>query len=106
MDIKNYTGYFHDGSITSIIQKNNEIEIEIESSEILPEWNVKEFSLTKDMTIKGKLILSDVKKIEDNNEILIEINRNCCDGELLRLMIEKNRVGWILRKILKLDGTN
>jgi hypothetical protein len=92
MNIKDYTGYFHDGSITSIIQKNNEIEIQIESSEILPEWDYNNFSLTKNMTIKGKLLLSNVKKIENNNKILSSINRICRDGELLRLIIEKGTV--------------
>jgi hypothetical protein len=34
MDIKNYTGYFHDGTIDSIKTENNEMQIWMESAEL------------------------------------------------------------------------
>ena len=65
--IRKYAGYFHDGDITQIKHANNEIELWMESAEILPEWNEDNVPLSKHNTITGKLLLQGIRVIKKNN---------------------------------------
>jgi hypothetical protein len=55
--IEKYASLFHDGDISQIKHVNNEIELWMESAEILPEWNEDNILLSKRNTITGKLHL-------------------------------------------------
>lgn len=97
MDIQKYVSYFHDGSIVSLQQHNKIVELWMESSEILPEWGVDIF-LSKNNTIKGKLIIYGIRNISVNNIPIENAERNYFDGEILKLKINEKSVdlliGW------------
>jgi len=67
MNIEKYTSYFHDGDITKISHKGQEIEIYMESAELLPDWNEDNIPLSKGKTIAGKLHLERIKTIRKDN---------------------------------------
>lgn len=92
MEIKKYTSYFHDGSVISIKQENNKIEILMESAEIPSEWNITNIPLSSYKTITGKLTLFGVKSISVNDSQVKQINQNHDDGEVLRFRIDENTV--------------
>lgn len=96
MEIKDYTSYFHDGSVTSIKQNNNKIEILMESAEIPPEWNITNIPLSSYKTITEKLTLLGVKSVSVNDSLVKQINQNHDDGEVLKFRIDKNTVDLII----------
>jgi hypothetical protein len=66
-DLKNYTGYFHDGSLLDIKQGEKSISIKVESAQLLPEWKVENVFLTQERTIFVVLYLEDIKNIKVND---------------------------------------
>ncbi len=96
MNIKKYEDYFHDGSVDRIQQNDDRIELFMESCEIIPEWNDIDLSLSKSNTIVGKLILSGVKKIIVDDEIVKEINQTHDDAGILQFDIYGEHVDLIV----------
>lgn len=92
MDIKKYSDFFHDGGIINIMQKNNSIEISMESNQIWPEWNKDKIPLSSYKTIKGKLHLEGVTNITEDhiNQKLIYMNYD--SGEILDFDINDNKI--------------
>lgn len=97
MDIKKYSGYFHDGTIISIKDNGEKIEIWMESAEIIPKWEVKGVELSNSKTILGKLILSGVTKIFVNNVLVEQFKQNYDDGEILSLSINEGSVDLMIK---------
>jgi len=67
MNIKKYTAYFHDGALINIEQKNDRIELSLESSEVDPSDIDDTIKLTNRNTIKGKLYLNEVQSVQIND---------------------------------------
>jgi hypothetical protein len=63
MNIGDYDGYFHDGSLMAFKQYDKTIEVWMASSEITPEWGVDASLLSGAGRLCGKLILTGVKNI-------------------------------------------
>src|SRR3990167_7330623 len=63
MDIKKYTGYFHDGSILAIQHQGNKLVIFMESAEMDEEDKLDDVVFAKDDNIRGKLHLEGVTSI-------------------------------------------
>jgi hypothetical protein len=96
MDIKKYSSFFHDGSIFSINQEPDRIEIWIESSELLPEWNIDNLSLSSSNTIRGKLFLYEITNVFLDETLVETIQRKQCDLEILRFSIENNVIKFLV----------
>jgi hypothetical protein len=64
MDIRKYTSFFHDGGIIDIQSNADNIEILMESSELLPEWNEDNIPLSNTQTIRGKFNHYGLKSID------------------------------------------
>jgi len=93
MDIKQYTGYFHDGTLIDIKQKINSVEIFLESCEITSDELINKVSLSKDGTLKGKLCLKGIKNIKVDDKIYNGIlQKQYDDGEIFRLEIGNNKI--------------
>src|SRR3990167_1281029 len=63
MDIKKYSGYFHDGAIRVIQHQGNNLVIFMESAEMDEEDKLDDVVFAKDDSIHGKLHLEGVKSI-------------------------------------------
>lgn len=93
MDIKKYTGYFHDGGFIGATRKKNNIELFLRSCEISLEEPIDRKILSKDNALKGKLYLNDVKSIKVDDKENKEIPwKEYDDGEILDLKIDSNKV--------------
>ena len=66
MNLKNYTSFFHDGSIIAINHDGNKITISMESAE-MDEEDI------KDDRIRRKLHIEGVKSIKENNQNYIDV---------------------------------
>jgi hypothetical protein len=97
MNIQKYTSFFHDGSVINIFCKNHDIEILMESSELLPTWNVDNISLSKNQTIQGKLKLEGIKSILINDQPIVQLKMLYDDGEILRFRINENKVDLLIK---------
>ncbi len=95
MDIRKYTGYFHDGSIEDIKSYDKNIELWMSSSEILPEWHV-DLPLSNTSRITGKLILRGVEKINISDLLVSEISFIYDSGEILQFEIYNNKVTLLM----------
>jgi len=73
MDIKNYTSFFHDGSILNITHSGNRMTISMESAEMDEEDLVDDLALSKNNRIKGKLYIEGIKSIKENGEIDLDV---------------------------------
>jgi hypothetical protein len=93
MDVKEYTGYFHDGTLIGIKQKVNSLEIFLESCEISSDEFVDKKILSGENTLKGKLCLTAIRwiKVDDKEDKKIPW-KEYDDGEILRLRIDGNKV--------------
>src|SRR5262245_34110225 len=101
MDIAEYTGYFHDGSVIAIINKDQEMWFELESAVILDEWDIDGHLLSPNKTIKGWLVLYNISKIVVNNEYrrsYLKVEDE--EGEILDLEIENGKI------IILIEWTN
>lgn len=96
MNLKDYFGFFHDGTIINIIQNNDYIEILMESAEILPEWNKENISLSNRATIKGKLHLEQIKNILIDKKPVNHIQLLYDDGEILTFRINNNKLNLLV----------
>ena len=93
MDIKKYTGYFHDGGFIGMKKKENDIELFLQSCEISPDEPIDKKILSQANTLRGKLCLIGVKWIKVDNKEDKEIPwKKYDDGEILDLEIDNNKV--------------
>lgn len=97
MNIKNYTGYFHDGDFIGVKKKENKMEFFLQSCEILSDETIDKEILSKENTIKGKLCLKGVKwiKVDDIEDKEIPWKKYD-DGEILRFRIYDNKVYFLI----------
>lgn len=101
MDIKNYTGYFHDGTLLKIKHEKNQIEFFLESSQIGSHKIKDRELLSNDNTLKGKLHVKNIIKIKvGNKEYKGILRKEYDDGEILDLEINKNKM------LLLIEWTN
>lgn len=97
MDIRRYTGYFHDGTLISISHTKNEIIFELESAVILDEWNVDSHLLSPNKTIKWYLIISDVSQVSLNDEKYKHpLEMKYENGEILDIEINKDQLSLLV----------
>ncbi len=93
MDIKKYTGYFHDGGFIGMKKKGNNIELLLQSCEISANEPIDKKKLSEENTLKGKLCLMGVKSIKvDDHENKAIPWKEYDDGEILDLEIDNNKV--------------
>jgi hypothetical protein len=93
MDLKNYTSFFHDGSIIEINHTGNKITLSMESAEMDEEDIKDDVILSRDGRIRGKLHIERVKSINEND-------KNCSgifkmkyeDAEISHFEINKNKI--------------
>lgn len=92
-DIRRYTSFFHDGSITDISHTDNVIIISMESAEMDIEDVKDDITLAKDDRIRGRLHIEGIKNIEINNEPFNEIVKKIYDdGGIFDFEIEQNSI--------------
>jgi hypothetical protein len=93
MDIKEYTGYFHDGGFIGAKRKEKNIELFLRSCEISPDEPIDRKILSKDNALKGKLCLTGVKWVKVDDKENKEMPwKEYDDGEILDLKIDNNKV--------------
>ena len=93
MDIKKYTGYFHDGGLIGAKREKNNIELFLQSCEISLDEPIDKKILSEENTLKGKLCLIGVKCIKVDDQENKEIPwKEYDDGEILDLEIDNNKV--------------
>lgn len=110
MDIKKYTAFFHDGIIHNIKYFNNEIILELESAELLPEWNKDKIILSERNTISGKLHLENYGNIWINGKVFKEkLVKNYDSSDIYDFEIHHNKVllfvSWINYPLKKREET-
>lgn len=93
MDIKKYTGYFHDGGFIGAKRKGNNMELFLRSCEISSDEPVDRKILSEDNALKGKLYLIGIKwiKVDDKEDKEIPW-KEYDDGEILDFEIDNNKV--------------
>jgi hypothetical protein len=93
MNLKNYTSFFHDGSIIAMNHVGNEITISMESAE-MDEGDIKDgIALSKDDRIRGKLHIERVKRIKENNQHYTDVLRmKYNDAEIFHFEFNQNKV--------------
>jgi hypothetical protein len=96
MNLKNYTGYFHDGSINAIDHSGNSMILSMESAEMFEEDIVDDVILSK---VNGmnliciKLHIEGIKSIKENDEPYsgsLELKSDY--AEIFHLNISENKV--------------
>lgn len=93
MNLKNYTSFFHDGSINAINHVGNKIIISMESAEMDEEDIKDDVSLSKDDRIRGKLHIKGVKSIKENNQHYTDVLRmKYEDAEIFHFEVNQNKV--------------
>ena len=93
MNLKNYTSFFHDGSINAINHIGNKITISMESAEMDEEDVKDDIDLSKDDRIRGKLHIEGTKSIKENNQSYTDILRmKYADAEIFHLEVNQNKV--------------
>jgi len=100
MNIKEYTSFFHDGSIISIDHVGNNAVFYIESAEIDPEdLDAEGISyLTKNYRIKGKIHIEQIIHIKENDKDYIDkLKIKTNDAEIFHLEINKNKIEFQIK---------
>jgi len=98
LDIKKYTGYFHDGGFIGIKRKENNIELFLRSCEISSNEPIDREILSKDNALKGKLCLTGVQSVKVDKQENKEIPwKEYDDGEILDLSIDNNTVFLLIQ---------
>ena len=93
MDIKKYTGYFHDGSILAIQHQGNKLVIFMESAEMDEEDKLDDVVFAKDDSIHGKLHLEVVKSIvEEGVGNLIKFEMKNIYAKIFDFELNRNQV--------------
>ena|SRR3990167_5916958 len=93
MDIKKYTGYFHDGVIRSIQHQGNNLVIFMESAEMDEEDKLDDVVFAKDDSIHGKLHLEVVKSIvEEGVGNLIKFEMKNIYAKIFDFELNRNQV--------------
>ncbi len=90
INIAKYQGYFHDGSIIDIKQSGSDIEISMDSAEIMEDLGI---PLSKYNRIKGILFIHGVTSIECRGTQLVgDLTMAYDSGEIVNFLLEKNKV--------------
>src|SRR3990167_9514624 len=93
MDIKKYTGYFHDGSILAIQHQKNNLVIFMQSAEMDEEDKLDDVIFSKKGSIRGKLHLEEVTSItEEDAGNLIKFEMKTEDAEIFDFKLNENQV--------------
>ena len=93
LDITKYTGFFHDGSVLDIDNKNGDVFFLLESSQIDPEMINNRVILSETNTLRGKLCLKNVKTIKVGHKPFEGVlHKIYDDGEILDLEISPGKV--------------
>jgi len=93
MNLSEYSGYFHDGSLINFKHGGNKIEISMLSAEIIPEHMMENMPPLNKNRITGKLYLDGIKKIKVNKEPFTGILKKTYDsGSILDFEVLKNKV--------------
>ncbi len=93
MDISKYAGYFHDGGLYDIKQKNGKIELFMSSAEMDPDDLQDDIPLGQGDCITGILHLEGVRKITRNKQPFIgELKMEHQSGSIFNLEITTTTV--------------
>jgi hypothetical protein len=93
MDITQYTGYFHDGSLLNIEHEKNNVVFTMVSAEMDQEDILDDAVLSKDDRIRGKLHLEGVKSITVSKNPFLDVLKKTYDnGRIFDFEINKNFV--------------
>ncbi|MCP5505723.1 MAG: hypothetical protein H7A38_02440 [Chlamydiales bacterium] len=97
MNISNYTGYFHDGSILNIETHKSSIAFTLESAVLDPSEIPNPELLSKSKTFIGKLHLMDIKRVEvDKKPFLEPLSKTYDSGEILDLELGNKTVFFLI----------
>ncbi len=95
IDIKKYATFFHDGEVREINHVKNDLELWMESAQLISEWNEDNVALSKRDTISGKLHLIGPKRIKENENTNLEIFKiksGYENGTVYRFSIDANTI--------------
>jgi len=98
MNISEYTGFFHDGSLVEIEHKNDKIELSMSSAEV-DETDLKEpVELSKNDRILGKLHIEGVISVKIGDRLLADpLIKEYDNGQIIIFEIIDNTVSLALR---------
>jgi hypothetical protein len=100
MHLKEYTSFFHDGSVIAIDHIGNNAVFYIESAEIDREdLDAEGISyLTKNSRIKGKIYIYGIINIEENDKRYFgKLKMKTNDAEIFHLEINRNKVEFQIK---------
>lgn len=93
MDLKNYTSFFHDGSVMDIRHTGSKIEFSMASAEIIPKHMIENMPPLNKNKIVGKLYLDGIRKIKINKEPFTGPLKKMYDsGSILDFEVFKHKV--------------
>lgn len=95
--MRKYVDFFHDGTISSIEQKNDSLSFTLESG-FIDSSEVSDTSiLSIENTLRGKLTLKNIKSISvDNKAHQNPLYMDYDEGEILDLDIYSNKVEFLV----------
>lgn len=98
LDITQYTGYFHDGSLLEIDARDNHVILFLESAEIDPIEIGDVKVLSKSNTLFGKLRLKNVKEVKVNQKPHASaLDKTYDDGEILDLEVHPSEIFLLIQ---------
>lgn len=101
IDIKKYATFFHDGEIRGIQCVKHNLELWMESAQLLPEWNEDKVPLSQRDTISGKLHLIGIKSVSENentNFQTFKIKSTYENGSIYRFRVDNSvslEIRWV-----------
>lgn len=98
MDITKLTGYFHDGSVIDIEHIHNTLTFVLESCQIHQEELGNNTILSQTNTLRGKLIINNIKSITVGHRPQAStLKKTYDDGDILDLEINPGKVKLLVQ---------
>ncbi len=98
MNLKNYTSFFHDGSINKISHIGDKMTISMESAEMDKEDIKDDVVLSKEDRIRGKLHVDGIIKVKENDQPYLDILKmKYEDAEIFHFELNHNRVEFQIK---------
>lgn len=98
MNLKNYTSFFHDGSIIAISHTGNEMVLSMESAEMDEEDLKDDIILSKNDRIRGKLHILGIKGIKENGRSYRDtLKMKYEDAEIFHFELNQNKAEFQIK---------
>ena len=104
MDIRKYTGFFHDGSIIGVYHTGDALTISMESAEMDIEDLTDDVALSENNRMKGKLHLEELRNYLTNHHNCRIFDKTFENAEIFRFIINQNKVELQLLKYSEIHG--